>query len=431
MNIRTPKRYRKVQRRSIFPMKRFLFLIFVVGVVFAGIQIMNNRVVLQQQVEQVMLTASENIGQQMSTISAPPPTSTSDPAQFLIAGDNAWAVGNTSEAVRNYQTSLGSIPNNVNIHNRVAMGLILSGNTQEAVEYAGKAVMADPYSSDAWAIQAWAQSNNGDETQAIASALHATNLDPTNVRALVNFARALRADGQYSRAETVIEEALTLDPNDYEAYWVRGIITAESDFDFVTALADYQTAYDLALQSLPGMTGLIAVDIADIELRDPPDTDAAIAILEKARGMNAENAEVLYWLGSIYYSRIGDPTQALPYLQQCVDYNPTSFRCYYLLGRSQLRLDQVSAATFSLEEATRLGSLNAYHWWWAANVHFTQGNCNKAADYLRTGYNYIDPTDADIMDSYNYLISSCGLDIGIPIPTPEATPEVTPDGDSA
>lgn len=434
MNIRTPKKYRRVQRRSIFPMRRFLFLVVVVAVVFVGIQLLNNRVVLQQQVEQVMLTAGENLGQQMSTLNAPPPTATSDPAQFLISGDNAWAVGNTSEAVRNYQTSLGSIPNNVAIHNRVAMGLILSGNTQEAVEYASKAVLADPYSSDAWAIQSWAQSNNGDVTAAIASALHATTLDPTNVRAMVNLARALIADGQYARARTVIDEALTLDPNDYEAYWVRGIITAESAFDFVSALEDYQTAYDLAMQSLPGMAGVIAVDIASVELREPADTDAAIAILEQAREMNAENSLVLLWLGYVYYSEIGDPAQALPYLQQCVDYNPTSIRCHYLLGRSQLRLDQVSAATFSLEEATRLGSVDPYHWWWAGNVHFVQGDCNEAAEYIRTGYDFIDlndPANTDIIESYNYLISSCGLNIGVPLVTPEPTPEVTPDAESA
>lgn len=430
MNIRTPKRYRGVQRRSIIPWRR-LFVWALLGLALYGVaQVLNNRETVQQEVNRVVVEIGDTLSDQMATLSAPPPTPTQDPAQNLIAGDNAWVAGNTTEAVRSYLQSLDSIPNNVGIHNRVVVGMLASGSTSEALEYAEAAVLADPYSSDAWAVKAWAQAVNGDVRAAIASALHARQLDPNNPRAQLYLARALFEDGQYSRAAQIATDLINADPDNFEAYWIRGIVRELGLFEFEAAAQDYQTAYDMAMADMPAMAGAIAVDMSRIQLRgDTPNYQAALETLERAREMNAENTLVLYELGRIYFSGLGDPAQAQTYLQQCVDYNPSSYNCYYLLGRAQLQLQQVAAATLSLEEATRLGTPFARHWWWAANVHFLQADCATAGEYLRKGYELVNSnTPQDLVDAYDYLANTCGINIGRPLQaTPEATPEAAPE----
>jgi tetratricopeptide (TPR) repeat protein len=426
MQIRTPRKYRGRQRRGVIPWRRLLMLMMIIGIIYAGYQIVQNQAALQQRAETIMLSLSDTVGDQMATLNAPPPTLTPDPAQNLVAGDNAWAMGNTSEAVRSYMLSINAVPNNVNVHNRVTMGLLASGNTQEALDYAQNAVTADPYSADAWVLLSWAQSDNGDVGSAIASAIHAKTLAPQQSRVLAFLARAYLADEQVARAQNVVEEAITLDPDAYEGYWVRGQINEQGLFDFVSAADDYRTAYEIALTSQPTMAGVVAVDIALIQRRNQ-DFDGAIATLEQARELNAENTLALFWLGVVYFSDKGDPNQSQTYLQQCVDYNPNSYNCSYFLGRTQFALDQVGAATESFNRATELDSPFPRHWWWTANAYFAQGNCTKAGEYLRKGYDLIDDsTPQDLRDAYDYLISSCGFTIGRPtVVTP--TPEITAD----
>jgi tetratricopeptide (TPR) repeat protein len=432
MNIRTPKRYRRPPRRSVFPLRTFFLLLFTGAVIFGASRVMEQQDVIQAQVGEIAQALTENLNEQMATLSAPPPTPTQDPRQNLIAGDNAWQVGNTTEAVRSYQVSLGAIPNNVGIHNRVALGLLLAGSTEQAVDASQRAIMADPFSSDAWAIRGWALASNGDIAGGLSAALHATTLDPDNARARVYLARVLYIDEQYARAREIVDAVLNDDPDNAEALWVRGLIRETGFFEFAGALNDFRAAYDIAMGELPGVAATVAVDIARIQLRPPdPNYQGAIDILQAARQMNAENTLVLFWLGRIYYSDLGDPAQAIPYLQQCVDYNPTSFNCFYLLGRAQRNLNQNAAALQSLEEATRLNSPNPRHWWWVANLYYEQGNCARASEFLRRGAELItENTPADLIDAYDFLLNNCGVSIprfGLQQPTPTPELELPPD----
>ena len=439
MNIRTPKRYRRPPRRSIFPMRTFVLLLLTVGTMLGASRLMEQQEVIQSQVSEIAQVLTESLSEQVATLSAPPPTPTQDPRQNLIAGDNAWQVGNTTEAVRSYQVSLGAIPNNVGVHNRVAMGLMLAGSVEQAVEASQRAVMADPFNSDAWAVRAWALASSGDISAGLSAALHAVALDRDSLRARVYLARVLYLDEQYARARALVDEVLAADPDNAEALWVRGLVREAGFFEFAGALEDFRAAYEVAMVEMPGLAATVAVDLARIQLRPPdPNYQAAIDILQAARQMNAENTLVLFWLGRIYYSDLGDPAQAIPHLQQCVDYNPNSYNCFYLLGRAQRSLNQNAAALQSLEEATRLNSPNPRHWWWVANLYYEQGNCARASEFLRRGAALItEATPQELIDAYDFLLSTCGVSVprlGQPQPTAEAEPlpeESTPSPDGA
>lgn len=432
MHIRTPKRYRGAQRRSVFPFRRFLLMALVIIFIVAGVAIYQLRDLFQADVIRAIEGVANNIGQSVSTLGAPTPTPTQNPANNLVSGDNAWSLGSASEALRQYKPILASLPNDLTVHYRATLASLSLGKVQEALTYAEKTVTADPFSSDAWAIRAWALVENGRNGEALASALHARELDEKNMRAWVQLARAYFAQGQNTRAQSAIEEALTLDPDSYEAYWVRGQIREEGLFEFQGALSDYQTAYDIARIAQPIVAGAIAVDIAQQQALRNQDYTGAIATLKGVLETNPENALALFWLGTVYFSYQGDPPQAAVYLQKCVDENPDSYNCAYLLGRAQFSQGYTREAAESFNRAVELKTPFARHYWWAANAQFSIGDCASAGIYLQEGLKLVDSnTPQDLRDAYDYLISTCNLNLGarsIFAPTATPTPEPSPAG---
>ncbi len=424
MRINTPRRYRGAQRRSVFPFGRFILLLLLVVVIGVGIGVYQFRDFFREDAERIVNSIAQGIENNVGTLGAPTATATTNPANNLVSADNAWAVGSASEALRQYLPILGSVPNDVNVYYRATLATLAMGRVREGLVLAEQTVTANPYSSDAWAIRAWALINDGQAGSAIASALHALELDPDNVRARVQLASAYFANGQTERALTTVNEAITLDPDSYEAYWIRGRIREDGLYEFAGALQDYQTAYDIALVSQPVLAGTIAVDIAQqLALRNQ-DYLGAIEVLKKVLETNPENALALFWMGTIYFSYQGDPSQAAGYLQKCVDENPDSYNCYYLLGRTQFSLEQFSGAQESFSRTVELGSPFARHYWWAANAYFSQGNCEGARTYLVDGMTKVDSTTPqDLRDAYDYLMSVCNISARQPIaPTPTLDP---------
>lgn len=422
MRINTPRRYRGTQRRSVFPMGRFVLTLLVAVFIVVGVGIYQLRGLFQDDAQRLVQGIIENVQSGVATISAPTATPTRDPANNIVSGDNAWTVGSASEALRQYLPILGSLPNNVSVHYRATLASLALGKSRDALTLAEKTITADPYNSEAWAIRAWALTDNGRAGEAIASALHARELDNKNPRALIQLARAYFANGQTNRAMTAINDALALDPDSYEAYWVRGKIREEGLYEFGGALQDYRTAYDIAQTEQPVIAGAIAVDIAQqLALRNR-DYNGAIDVLKRVLGTNPENALALFWMGTIYFSYQGDPSQAASYLQKCVDENPDSYNCHYLLGRAQFALEQFSAAQASFTRAVELGTPFARHYWWAANAYFSQGSCEGARQYLIEGQAKIDSnTPQELRDAYDYLFNVCQFGRSLPAPA-TATP---------
>ncbi len=422
MYVRTPKRYRGPMRRSIIPFRRILFWLVMTLLIVVGIGIYENRAMIQPVVNRVVVESVRNVEGAMATMSAPTPTPTQDPTNNLIRAENFWRQGSISEAVDLYLSALDSVPNNVDIHYRVTLGLIMEGQIERALEYAERTVTANPFAPDAWAMRAWALDWNARYGESIASALHAIELIPQDApnaaemraRALAYLAEAYLGAGQAERAFNTAEDAIEVNPDGFEGYRARGLIYWQSRFDLDSALADFQTAFSLARN----MT-YIAIDIAIVEqARGNP--QGAIDVLEDIIEVNPENTLALFWLGSFYFRDIGDPSQAAAYLTRCIDYNPNSINCHYMLGRSQARLEQYQAAAESFKQAVELGSTNPYHWWWAGRSQIDIGNCAQAMAYLEPGYDLaLQGTDADIIRFYEEIMPECrGFGFGIATPTP-------------
>lgn len=422
MYLRTPKRYQKGHRRSIISLRWLWLWILTPIVVYAGFYIYDNREMYIPQVEAVMDTVLEEAQSNLATVTAPTPMPTENPTIRLAAAQSAWERGSIEEAVNIYQEVLGAMPNTVEPHYRVALGLIMESRPEEAVAAAEDAITADPFDPNGWAIRAMALDWSGQPGLAAASAQRAIELAGQGNPQAVARAQAFLAEAYYDmelydRALSTVNQALETDPNSYEAYRNRALIVQSTQFDFAAAQSDLEIAHDLA-PHLPYIT----IDLALILARE--DVDASLAVLNELVELNPQNPRVLYLLGSIYLNRVGDLASAADYLSRCVEVDPESISCHYVLGRTQMREQQYTAAAQSFQAALDLGSEDPRHYWWAgySRVVSPDAGCPAATQYFQRGYPLAQQSgDETLVGDYEDQMRACGM-LG---PAPEATEEAT------
>jgi tetratricopeptide (TPR) repeat protein len=360
----------------------------------------------------------------IATAMAPTPMPTEDPILRLTSANAAWERGAIEEAVNMYGDLLSAVPNSVDIHYRWTLGLIINGDLQAALDAAERAVTADPYDPDGWAIRAMALDWNGRYGEAVASAQRAIELagdaDPlAAARAQAFLAEAFFDLEQYDRALSTVNRALEVNPDSSEALRNRALIVQQTQFDFDAALRDLEAAFAIA----PNMP-YIATDLAVLYSRE--DANAALAVLADVIELNPKNIRALYWTGYLYLnSEIGDANQASDYLNRCIEADPTAIDCHYILGRAQVRTEQYAVAAESFKTTITLGTQNPYHYWWAGHAQVLLGSCPSAAQYLQPGYQLALQTDDQvIIDSYVDEMRTCRL---LAEPAFEATEEATPE----
>lgn len=428
MYLRTPKRYsQRAQRRGWISLRWLWLWILTPVVIWAGVSIYNNRDQYTPSVQNAVDGLVNSAQSGLATASAPTALPTQDPAERIVLADSAWSRGAIEEALSIYQDVLDSAPNNVTVHYRTALGLVMDGRIQEGIEAAEQAVTANPFSSDAWAIRAMALDWNGQPQLAIASALQAIELDPENARAHAFLAEAYFDANQPDRALETVNKALELDPDSFEALRIRGMIVLNSQFDFASAKEDYDAAFSIA-PNLP----YLAIDLAQAYAA-LQDYDSATAILKDIVDLNPQNLNALYWLGFYYYSAYGDPNQASEYLTRCLDADPNNMNCNYYLGRVQIGLSDFTAASQSFETAVRAGSTIPTHFWWAGRAQVNLGNCPGAVQFLQTGYELAkqNTPESSIITDFEDLLRDCGSPVTGSIAednNAEVTPEVESDG---
>lgn len=379
MQIRTPKKYRGVQRRSIISCRRLAFYLLLIALICIGIGILINREVLAPVVQDALYDAIRQLEDRAATMSVPEPTPTRDPQNQLIEADNYWRQGALGTATELYQEIAPSLPNSVEIFRRIALGLINNNRFEEAARFAQRAINADPFNPDGWAIHAWALDWDRRAPDALASVLHALELDPEHSRAQAYLAEIYLSLGQAERGEALVEALLEDDPNSAEAYRARGLIRQEYRFDYDGAREDFQTAYGMA-----DNMNLFAVDIAILEsnLRN---YEVALDFLNDVLEANPRNEAALLLTGKGHWGAYGNPAQAQRYLQDCVDFNADNLNCQFWLGYMQNKLGSIEEASLSFEKAIELGSVNPQHYYWAGFSQILLGNCARSLAYLEPG----------------------------------------------
>jgi tetratricopeptide (TPR) repeat protein len=420
MQLRTPKRYRSGNKRSIISLRWLWLWVLTPVVVGLGIQVYQHVDVFGPPIHQAMYNIVASFQNGMATAAAPTPLPTQDPADRLARADDDWKQGRIESALDSYTQVLGAVPNDVEAHYRVTLGLLMEGKLRDALDAAEKTVTANPFSSDAWAIRAMVMDWNERYGESISSALYALELDSKNARAMAFLAEAYLDHGDTDLAKSTIDKALETNPDSFEALRVRGLIAQKADFDAAAAKDYYQQAHDAA-PNLP----YLAIDLADIYFYADNDFDQAISTAGDVVEKNPGNSLALFRLGVYYYSGVGNLTQALDYLSRCVEANPKSIGCNALLGRVQSRLDNNTAAVESLQKAIDLGTTNPRHYLWMGMADIAMGQCQTAIPVLQKGY---DLAQGGVDDEALGVIQDKLRECQAPVPGAEATAEATSPG---
>ncbi len=381
MQIRTPKKYQGVQRRSIIGCRRLAFYSLTLALIAIGIAIVLNRATLAPIVQNAVYDFISQLEDTAATMAAPAPTPTADPRNSLVEANNYWLSGALNQSTDLYTDIAESMPNSVEIYRRIALGLINASRYDEAIEYGERAINADPFDADAWAIYAWALDWNRRAGEALAKALYALELDPANSRAGAYLAEVYSSLGQAERAELLLQDLLDAEPDSAEGIRARGLLKWNRN-DFAGALEDFKRAYSLA-----DNMSYIAVDIAIIE-KDLGNFETAQEFLQQVVDADPYNPHALFRLGEIAVSFEGNPARAMRYLQDCVDLNPSYLYCHFMLGRAQERLGSIEDAAASFARAIKLGSDNPQHYYWAGYSQILLGNCARAMAYLEPGLGF-------------------------------------------
>ena len=124
MQISTPKKYRGVQRRSVIGCRRLIFYLLTLALIAAGIGIALNSEVFAPVVQDALYDVIRQLEDRAATMSVPEPSPTADPRNQLIEADNYWRQGALGTSTELYREIAPALPNSVEIHRRIALGLI-------------------------------------------------------------------------------------------------------------------------------------------------------------------------------------------------------------------------------------------------------------------------------------------------------------------
>lgn len=414
MYLRTPKRYRSGRRRNLrlFSGRTVLMLLVIAVLAYGGWLIWQHRGEVRSEIVPRIENAMDSVQTQVAP--QPTPTATADVMLAQTSCTNAYRAGDLEEAIVQCKILAESAPNDVELHYRITHMLIITSNLgsdpvriQEALDFAERAVNADPEAPDGWAIRAMALDWNREYGPALASALHAKALDDTFAPTYAFLGEIYQDLGQYELAMGYLEQALDLDTS--------GIAVADTFRNeglWYSNQGNWEDAiqpYKAALQNAPNHT-YIAIELA-YNYMALGELDEAIAVLSAARDRAPTDTSVLFWLANAHW-RGGDYENAYGFFQRCLDINPDDVPCLSYLGGLQFSQADYVTASVNLERAIALGSTDPDDYYQLGHAQASLGRCDLAEEPLRQGYRLASENDdQERMQKIATTLRSCGIRI--------------------
>lgn len=423
MQLNTPKRYRvgKRQRRHLFSSTRWLWLWLLTPLLlFGAYQVYERRDELGPPARQFIEDRLNDAQSGLATVTAPTPLPTTDPSQRITRADGLWTQGSVETALAEYEQARSGAPNNVRVHYQYTYGLLIEARYDEALPAAEATVTANPFSSDAWAIRAFALAANDRYAEAIASGLQALSLDPNNTTAMAYMALAYIDAGLPAMAEQMLNRALEVDVENPVVYYARGLWNLAANYDQAAYLDDLQTAHELA-PNLPHFAVELAWAYWGLQ-----QADVGVEYLDAVVEQNPNNLDALFALGFFWLQTFGDPPKAREYIERCIAADPSNVSCLDYLATIQLNSNQLDQALQTYRQLMNTHPASAIYYLRAGRTYATAGNCAVASPWLQQGYQMeleVEEPNTDRLAAFEEFMIDCGVPISRMYSEPEATTE--------
>jgi tetratricopeptide (TPR) repeat protein len=272
------------------------------------------------------------------------PTPTIAPETYLADAQQLEAEGKYAQAIQNYTDALSLTPDNPAIFLNIARLQIYTSHFQEAVDNAGNALVSNPGNAQAMAMRGYALGRLGDSLTAESVLTEAIELDPNNPLPYAYMAEILALRSQtaggdaevLNRAIEYSRKAIDFGPNLLESHRARGIV-----LEFTTNYED------------------------------------AVREFETAIAQNRYIADLHLYLGRNYRA-IGEDSKAVTEYNTAISLNPSDPEAYNSLSRTYARLGEYPNSVLFGLEAIKRAPTNPFFYGNLGTVYYRMG------DYPRT-----------------------------------------------
>ena len=329
---------------------------------------------------------------------------------YAQQGDAHQSLGNSNEAIENYQKSLDIVPNDDlrakldalnNAKNHLfdqyfnqGITLVNQGNySQEAIEQFTRALSLNPNHADAYVWRGYVYHCLNKYQEVIDNCNQAIRLNPNHANAYINRATAYNYLKNYEQALNDSNQAIRLNPNDASAYINRAFAQIE--------LGEYQQAIDdckevirlnphdvNAHQHLTNAKNRLFEQYFNqgINLFNKEKYQQAIDKFTRALTLNPNHIQVYGWRRDAYI-QLGQYQQAIEDCTQIIRIDPLDIPAYVRRGFAHLSLGEYQQALEDSNKAIILSfnQTTAHSWLSQAyaqrgDAHQALGNSNEAIE---------------------------------------------------
>ena len=239
---------------------------------------------------------------------------------------------------------------------------LLAGRTDDAMDFLGAEITADPANVPALLLLGELQAANGDTPAASQTFERAISQQPKNTAGYTNLANLQMREGNTAAAEQVIKQGLLAAPGDFDLLMAQASIY-EVSARFEEAIA----AYEALLKSYPGSDTAInnLASLLSEHRADQASLQRAYEMTQRfSRSDSPYFKDTLGWASY----RLGKFDEGLPLIESAARQMPEQPVFRYHLGMNYAALNRKELARQELEKALEL----------------SQENNQQSTEYIRT-----------------------------------------------
>jgi len=371
----------------------------------------------------------------------PTPTPTRAPESYAQEAEQLAAQGKFLQAIQVYRDAILANPENPAYHLALARLYIYTKQYQQALDSAGNALIQNPNNAQALALRGYALGLMGDYLQAESALNQAIELDPNNPVPYAYLAEVLAIKVQngegdlvtLNRAIDLSRKAQSLGPDLLETHRARGLVlelTAnyeEAAREFEAAIAKNKYIADLYIA-------------LGRNYRAIPDYPKAVQAFSNAIPLAPTDPLPYMYLARTYVAT-GEYSRAVQYAEQALSHDPTNPYLYGNLGVMYYRTRDYVRALQNLRMAVRGGvtedgqtvkglaldyyPISEYYYTYGLALART-GECGEALQIARALLQSVSNEEVSVSNAQE-IVNICGSQAGItPAITLQPSPTPTP-----